>query len=300
MVTDKVALRPGETASFQNYTSYDKGINAVAIDMEDLPSTVDWADFRFATGRTDDPETWDEIEFQDAIVLRGEGVAATDRVMFFWDDYSIRNTWLEVRVLANESTGLIADQVYYFGNAVGETGNSVTNARVDANDVSAVRNNLSGFFTVDATNPYDINRDGRVNATDVSLVRNNLSGFFGLPLISPPADNGFGLASGRGNLTDAGFDGRFVANEALDQRSPNRKIDFSIDTGDGMEDLRGSRKEALGQNVFDGRDRFFTTNKKSDTDSVEQNLQREGDHLPKILSADAKPLATQAGIPTPR
>ena len=87
--------------------------------------------------------------------------------------------------MANDKTGLAQDDVFYFGNAIGETGNSAQNANVNSTDIGLVRGNLSGFFTVGILNLYDINRDGRVNSTDIGLVRSNLSGFFPIQLITP-------------------------------------------------------------------------------------------------------------------
>ena len=40
-----------------------------------------------------------------------------------------------VTVLANETTGLAQPDVFYFGNAIGESGNSTTDAKVNAFDM---------------------------------------------------------------------------------------------------------------------------------------------------------------------
>ena len=39
IATDKVALLPGETATFANYTSYARGINGLMVDVTDLSGT---------------------------------------------------------------------------------------------------------------------------------------------------------------------------------------------------------------------------------------------------------------------
>lgn len=90
-----------------------------------------------------------------------------------------------MRLLANDKTGLAEDDVFYFGSAIGECGDSTANALVNATDVGLVRNNLSGFFSVDVENLYDLDRNGFVNATDVGIARSNLSGFFPILLITP-------------------------------------------------------------------------------------------------------------------
>ena len=47
--------------------------------------------------------------------------------------------------------GLTNDDVFYFGNAIGETGNNSGNAIVNLTDVGFTRENQSGFSTVDIT-----------------------------------------------------------------------------------------------------------------------------------------------------
>jgi hypothetical protein len=81
--------------------------------------------------------------------------------------------------LANGTTGLTSNDVFYFGNAVADfnvgnlAGPPVT-VRTNATDTSAVRQNQStGINSALITNIYDINKDGRVNATDTSQVRQN-------------------------------------------------------------------------------------------------------------------------------
>ena len=64
--------------------------------------------------------------------------------------------------------------VFYFGNAVGDTGDSLADAAVDAIDVLATRQSPQPFFApATITNAYDFNRDQRVNATDMLIARNN-------------------------------------------------------------------------------------------------------------------------------
>jgi hypothetical protein len=96
-----------------------------------------------------------------------------------WADNAIPNkNWLEVTVKASTTTtGLAADDVFYFGNAIGETGNSGSNTNVDATDELAARNNprnsLSPFGFATVTNVHDFNKDRSVNATDELIARNN-------------------------------------------------------------------------------------------------------------------------------
>ena len=57
-------------------------------------------------------------------VRAGAGLDGADRVTLIWADGVIRNCWLQVTVLATDATGLAENEVFYVGNAVGESGNS--------------------------------------------------------------------------------------------------------------------------------------------------------------------------------
>ena len=91
-----------------------------------------------------------------------------------WADGAIRNTWLEITVKATANTGLAQADVFYFGNAVGESGDSPLNAIVNAADEIGGRNNPKTFLSpAGLANRYDFDRDGFVNATDQILARSN-------------------------------------------------------------------------------------------------------------------------------
>ena len=103
-----------------------------------------------------------------------------------WVNNTIQNEWLQVTVLADADTGLSANDVFYYGNAVGETGNSTTDAQVTLADANAAQSHETS--TANITNVYDFNRDGQVNAQDVSIAGANLTtAANALNLISVPA-----------------------------------------------------------------------------------------------------------------
>ncbi len=178
---DKEALLPGDTASFANYTSYVRGINGILIDVVGLPETAELdlsADFAFRVGNDDAPAHWTDAPVpQSLVVSRGGGADGSDRLVLVWDDYAVINRWLQVTVRSTARTGLAADDIFYFGNAIGEAGNSTLNAAVNATDEIAARNAEHGptnLATVD--DPYDYNRDRLVNTTDRSIARSNHTG----------------------------------------------------------------------------------------------------------------------------
>jgi len=190
---NKQALLPTQTATFANYSSYAKGVNGVMIDIAGLPGTPTANDFEFEIGNNDDPANWEPVSMPPKITLRpGGGLDNSDRITLTWPDNTIQNTWLQVTVLANESTGLARPDVFYFGNAIGESGNSVTDARVNTIDALLARNNprtLTNPAPIDF--PYDFNRDQRVNATDMLIARNNQThSLNALKLITIPETKG--------------------------------------------------------------------------------------------------------------
>ncbi len=174
---DKRPLLPGQTATFANYTSYDKGINGIMIDLE-LPSdgggTLSPADdFDFKVGNSNTPGTWVDASTLPTVTIRaGAGLSGSDRVTLIWPAGSIKKQWLQVTVLATANTGLPAPVVFYFGNAIGECGNSTADANVNVTDVVQTRANQS-LATVPITSNYDYSRDGKVNVADVVLCRAN-------------------------------------------------------------------------------------------------------------------------------
>jgi len=180
IATNKQVLLPGQTATFANHTSHASGISGVMIDVAGLPDDVSpgAGDFLFRVGNSHDPSTWSSGPAPAEVALRrGAGVGGSDRVTLTWPDFAIRNQWLEVTVLA-EGLSLPANDVFYIGNAVAESGNSTTDAMVTTTDLLLARNNTRNFLNPAGIDfAYDYNRDRRVNATDVLLARNNVTNF---------------------------------------------------------------------------------------------------------------------------
>jgi VCBS repeat-containing protein len=186
---DKSLLSPGAgaAATFANYTSYSKGINAIAIDVKHLDRThlPTAADFAFRHGNTVvtsgsntlEPKLtdWTAATPTSVVTYPGAGVDGSDRVVVTFADNVIQKKWLQVTVLAGGNLGLDQSQVFYLGNAIGETGNSTLNAQVTSVDSIAARNNphTAGFDTVAITDLYDFNRDGSVNSGDELASRGN-------------------------------------------------------------------------------------------------------------------------------
>ena len=179
IATDKEALLPGQTADFDNYTSYSRGINGIMIDVNDL---CDWAavgsnDFVFETGNPNapaDPNQWSSINDPLYVSVReGTGVNGSYRIkLIWWVADAAKCEWVNVIVKATANTGLQNDDVFYWGNAIGEVGNDPNNAYVDQWDVNAIEDNY-GNDPNNIENVYDINRDRVVTSSDKSYAENN-------------------------------------------------------------------------------------------------------------------------------
>ena len=194
IATDKSALLPGQTASFANYTSYSRGINGIMIDIDRLTGTLTLADFTFKVGGASpsdiNPANWATLAASPAISMRpGAGVNGSTRVELIWNDNTIQNEWLQVTVNADDDTQLAAADVFYFGNAIGESGNSSSDAKVDATDQLGARDAATASAAI--TDPFDFNRDGVVDGTDESIAQANNTYFFNaLQLFTAPQSGG--------------------------------------------------------------------------------------------------------------
>jgi len=190
MQLGKDALLPGQTATFANYTSYSKGINGIIVDIAGLtsPGTVTAANFGFKMGNTQTPSGWAAAPAPSVTWFAGAGVSGSDRYTLIWPDNAIQKQWLQVTV-KSAGLGLPADDVFYFGNAIGEGGNSAADAYVTSADADLARANTHNYYNPAAiTDPYDFDRDARVGAGDAVIVRyNGTDSTNALVLLSAPS-----------------------------------------------------------------------------------------------------------------
>ena len=208
MAPDKTALLPGQTATSANYTSFSFGINGLMIDVDGLPAeaVLDGDDFQFRTGNSSDPASWPVLaETPEISIRRGQGIGGSDRVTLVWPNNTIAKQWLQVTVGATADTGLPDNDVFYFGNAIGETGNSAgpfpeQYAKVNAFDMLGARDNQRNFLNPAPIDfPFDFNRDARVNATDMLIARNHPTHFLNaLKLITVPGGKAAGEQASAG------------------------------------------------------------------------------------------------------
>jgi Calx-beta domain len=175
----KSALLPGQTTLGVNYTNYSRGLNGIVLDLSGttyLPG-ISPASFQFAIWNNFQNSTPNFTAISPTMTVStfaGGGTNASDRIKLDFQNNAIQNAWLRVTVLANPSTGLVTNDVFYFGNARFDV--SPTNpfpsqqVTINAFDVNVVRANQGQNPGV-ISNSFDVDRNGVVNAFDTNLVR---------------------------------------------------------------------------------------------------------------------------------
>jgi hypothetical protein len=154
----KEALLPGGSAGMINCTAYSKGINGVMIDVENLAGSVTSGDFGIKVGTDGNPGGWSAGPSPSVSVRDIGGVS---RVTLIFADLALRNTWVEVTMLANANTGLAADDVFYFANLCGECNGDGT---VDGADYTVWADHYN-----EPGGAADFNEDGLVDGADYTV-----------------------------------------------------------------------------------------------------------------------------------
>lgn len=178
IASDKAPLLNG-LATFSNYSNYSLGLNGIMMDVFNLPgATLTAADFAFKVGNNSSPATWSAASAPTSVgVRRGAGVGGSDRITVTWaNSVAPKKMWLRTALLATPFTGLARPSVFYFGNAIGEAGNSLGDARVTTADELLPRINPASVLNPAAiNNSFDYDRDKRVTVTDQLIARENLT-----------------------------------------------------------------------------------------------------------------------------
>ncbi len=201
--TNDAAIAPDKTpyfagdgvASPASATSYSLGINGMMVDLSGTHGIISSDDFAFKIGDTNDPGTWAAAPQPSQVLVRpGAGVGGSDRIELVWPDGAIKNTWLQVTVKGDDSaggynthTGLVASDIFYFGNLVGDSfaGTPPMALVTNVNDEIGVRTHYT--FQQPVTNIFDFNKDGLVNVNDELIARTNYNLLFRIDLPAPGA-----------------------------------------------------------------------------------------------------------------
>ncbi|MGD9724313.1 MAG: IPT/TIG domain-containing protein [Pirellulales bacterium] len=209
----KSAYLPGAgLAGFESVSSYARGINGLMIDLAGggTHGSITANDFVFKVGNSNSPNTWGAGPAPAAVSVRlGAGVSGSDRVEITWTSGAIKNTWLEVQVLANARTGLPANDVFFFGSLVGDTGSptatSFTTTTADASTIVAgglgPAGGISNVRDIDKSNTITVAGDrGAALANVGSITRLNVG--TGGPF-APQGDSVSASAAGDSGIASA-------------------------------------------------------------------------------------------------
>ncbi len=192
----KTALLPGQTATAANFITFGRydaatgltsgGVTGIMVDVTGLanPAGIDAADFAFAYGNDNTPSGWTSIAAAEIAVRKGAGVGGSDRITLIWAEDAIpARNWLQVTVKATADTGLAADDVFYFGAAIGDADENFV---VDFNDVFAIHQ--SAFQSAsDISDPLDIDRNAVVDYNDLFVAYEHAFQLPSLAPLAPPA-----------------------------------------------------------------------------------------------------------------
>ena len=163
-IPNKSAYVPnGSTALIDSLSNYTRGINGIMVDLSGAGdhAAITKDDFVFEVGNGSGP--WTAAPDPSGVAVRlGEGANSSDRVEITWTSGSIVDTWLRVRVLPTEHTGLDATDVFFWGSLRGETASVTpggTFARIFGSDAAAIVANgtsvnvgINNFLDVDHNN----------------------------------------------------------------------------------------------------------------------------------------------------
>ena len=188
----KSGLLAGQTSSGANIINSLGGITSIYIDVLGLPagSGIGLSDLSFRVGNSTDISSWAPLGNAPAIrTTSGAGNGGSDRVNLSWLTGGVENTWLEITLMANASTGLGSPDTFYFGHMFGDTSGD---GEVTPLDALIIINELNDPITlpvaVGPENPLDVNRDGSITDVDLLLVERVLQVGAPAPLVtlSPP------------------------------------------------------------------------------------------------------------------
>jgi hypothetical protein len=193
--TTKTALLPGATASVANYTNYSRGINGIVIDISNATNlaAINASSFQFATWSSFPDATPNFVTITPTVTVSTfatGGQGGSGRIKLTFADGSIVNSWLRVTLLASPlSTGLSANDVFYFGNArfdVNPTNPTFsTQVTINVLDANQIRGQ-SGLNSNVVSNPFDVDRSGSVNVLDANATRGG-NGINSLRFFTAPA-----------------------------------------------------------------------------------------------------------------
>jgi len=178
----KVVMQSGgssKTLSYANLINTVNGINGLVLDVAGLASVnLSAADFSFRISppgifdeASNPPSGWSVAPVPSTIVVTAGTSTTPARVRLEWPNYAIMNCWLQVKVLANSRTGLVANRSFYVGHLLGETTGTLHGGAylVQVADVTRIRPEVGNTAAVSSA--LDLNKNGLVQVSDITSMR---------------------------------------------------------------------------------------------------------------------------------
>lgn len=257
IAVDKTPLLPGQVATFANYTSYSKGLNGVMIDIQGLADADNLSldDFEFRVGNSNNLNEWVVAPDPSQFAWTRDAVDSNLwHIVMTWPNGSIQGEWLELTILNNSTTGLAFPDISYFGNSVGESGNSSTNTFVDGADFAGARDNVHNFLNPAAIDDaFDYNRDTFVNGSDLAIARDHNTNFLNSLVLLDLSENDesmalFGGGFGFGRSSSSLLPGSRLNVPAI-PGTPLRSSELNgLDRSDGLVEFDSNRPSSLPTN----------------------------------------------------
>lgn len=161
---------------YSNLINTSHGINGVGFEVTGLGGTLTEADFEFRRSpegsfseNANPPSDWELMPSPPNIDVT---LGAPSQIAITWPNGAIMNRWLRIVIKANANTRLLADEVYYLGHLMGETGPTTATYSVSFADITPIR--LSIGTDVDSSSEVDIDKSGVVSFADISAMRGNV------------------------------------------------------------------------------------------------------------------------------
>jgi hypothetical protein len=173
------ASSSSQVMGFQNLINTTRGINGLVFDIAGIIGAgLSASDFAFRMSPTgvfsnsaNPPSSWANAPAPTALAVTPGSGSSPARVRIDWADNAIANRWLQIKILANNNTGLLNSQVYYLGHLYGEINGAVSSEQfqVTISDVTSLRPNVG--FTAPVTSRFDLDKNGSVSIGDVTGMR---------------------------------------------------------------------------------------------------------------------------------
>jgi len=181
----KSALAPGQIASPANYSNFAGGINGIMVDLAGMDAEYTPVPGDFGVRVYDEQlGVWASGPAPGVSLRSGAGLDGSDRVTLIWPDGAIVNAWIEITVKSDAGgggLGLVDDDVFYFGNSVGDCDGD---GAVGDSDLDLL---IGEFGMRGDWLASDLDADGKVGLKDFAIMRSRFGESVSAPTFPAPA-----------------------------------------------------------------------------------------------------------------